>query len=114
MATDFFISAENNVQKFVDVTFKDAVVKYSFDFSAWADDNATITSVTWTVKSGAAAVSSESLTSNVATALVTFGNQGGNLIQIKAVTASNGTYVAYLDVLSKNPTMGTNDYGLCI
>lgn len=114
MSTKFVISSENNVQKFHDVTFKGGAVKYSFDFSPWADDNATVTAVTWTVKAGSATISGDALASNVATALVTFGNVGSTLIQVKATTTSNGIYVAYLDVLAKDPQTGTSDYGLTI
>lgn len=114
MATDFVVTSTRNQQIFKDVGFKDGAIKYSFDFGPWADDNGSVTSVTWTVKAGSATVSGEALTSNVATALVTFGDTGGTLIQIKAVTTSNGTYIAYLDVLAKDPQSGTNDYGLSI
>ena len=114
MATDFTITAENNPRIFQDVGFKDGAIKYSFDFAPWADDNATITSATWTVISGDATVSGAALATNVATALVTFSKEGGSLIQIKAATTSDGTYVAYLDVLAVDPQDATTDYGLLV
>lgn len=114
MATDFTVAASGNPQLFRDVGFKDGAIRYAFDFSPWEEDNGAVTSVTWTVKSGSATVSADTLSSSVARALVTFGDAGGSLIQIKAVTAANGTYVAYLDVLAKDPNGGTNDYGLVV
>lgn len=114
MATDFVVTATRNQQIFKDVGFKDGAIKYSFDFGPWADDNGSITSVTWTVKAGSATISGDALAGNVATALVTFGDTGATLIQIKAVTASSGTYIAYLDVLAKDPQSGTSDYGMVI
>lgn len=113
MATEFVITAENNPQVFKDVGFKDGAITYSFDFSPWAEENHNVTSVTWTVKSGTAAVSGQALTSNVATALVTFSDAGRSLIQVKAATSAE-TYVAYLDLLSKDPSIpvGSSDYGL--
>lgn len=113
MATEFIITAENNPQIFYDIAFKDGVKTYSFDFKPWAEENHDVTTVTWTVKSGQATVSGEALTSNVATALVTFSQAGRSLIQIKAATASNETFIAHLDILAKDPQAIVNDYGLC-
>ena len=114
MATEFFITANNNPQIFRDVAFKDAVKTYSFDFSAWAEDNHAVTSVTWTVKAGSATVAGQALASSVATAQVTFGSEGGTLLQIKAVTGTE-TYVSYLDILAKDPNATTdNDYGVLV
>lgn len=112
MATDFVITAKNNPQILRDVGMKDGATVYSLDFTPWQDDNGTITAVTWTVIAGSATVSSAALTSGVATALVTFGSEGGTLIQIKATTASSGIYIAYLDVLAKDPNSATEDSGL--
>lgn len=113
MATEFVITAKNNPEKFKDIVFKDSKSTYSFDFSPWADDNHDVTTVTWTVRSGNAAVSGQALTSSVATALVSFTETGHNLIQVKGATASNEVYVAYLDAYVKDPEVLTNDYGIC-
>ena len=114
MASEFTLTAENNPEIFRDVAMKDGKKTYSFDFGPWAEDNHDITAVTWTVKAGQAAVSGQALTSNVATALVTFSQSGGSLIQVKAETASNEVYVAYLDVMAKDPEAAyNNDYGMC-
>jgi hypothetical protein len=111
MPNEFVITAENNPQIFRDVQFKDGAITYSFDFSPWAEENGTITTVTWTLKAGDAAISGQALSSNVATALVTFSNAGGNLMQVKATNGTE-TYVAYLDALAKDPAASVNnDYG---
>ena len=113
MATEFVITADNNQEIYKDVTMKDGAKTYSFDFSPWAEDNNTVTTVTWTVKSGQAAVSGQALASNVATALVTFSQAGKSLIQIKGASATE-TQIAYLDVIAKDPSAKyVDDYGLC-
>jgi hypothetical protein len=115
MATEFILTAENNPEIFRDVTFKDAKKTYSFDFTPWAEDNHDVTTVTWTVQSGQAAVSGQALTSNVATALVTFSQAGRSLIQVKGATASNEVFIAHLDVVAKDPeAVFIDDYGICV
>jgi len=109
MAKNYVITARYNPQKFKDSQYKDGVETYSFDLSPWAEDNNTVTTATWTVKAGQATVSGQALASNVASAQVTFGSEGGNLIQIKCATGTE-TYVIWLDVLAKDPEMPTDDY----
>ena len=110
---EYVITAENENKVFRDQTFKDEALTYSFDFSPWAEDNGTVTTVTWTVKSGSATVSGTALASNVATGVVTFGGTGSNLIQIKATNGTE-TKIVYLDALAKDPQSGTIDYGMVI
>lgn len=113
MATDFYIVSNNNIQKFQDVAFKGAIKSYSFDFNGWADDNNDVTSVAWEVSSGSATIAGEALASNVASARVTFGQSGGNIIKITATTSAE-KYVVFLDVLSKDIALPTSDdYGFC-
>ena len=113
MATEYTITAEKNPEIFRDVAMKDGKKTYSFDFKPWAEETHDISTVTWTVKAGQVAISGAALSSNIASALATFSEEGGNLIQIKAATASNETYIAYIDVLAKDPNVLTNnDYGL--
>lgn len=110
---DYVITANNNQGIHKDRAYKDSVVTYQFDFSPWAEDNNSVSTVTWTSKSGQASISGEALASNVATAQVTFSEAGGNLIQVKADTGTE-IYTAHLDILVKDPSrLATNDYGLC-
>lgn len=113
MATEFFITSRNNPRKFSDVSFKDAATQYSFDLTQWSEENGDITSATWEVVDGQCTVSGASETSNVCTALVSFGEPGGNLIKVVATTGSE-IYVAYLDVLVCDPTTANSDYGSTI
>ena len=110
MATEFFITSRNNPRKFIDTAFKGAAVQYTFDLTQWSEENGDITSATWTVVDGQAAVSGASETANVCTALVTFSEAGGNLIKVSATTGSE-IYVAYLDVLACDPLEANSDYG---
>lgn len=103
---DFTITAQNNIQPFTDIAYKGAAKTYSFDFNPWAEDNHDVTSVTWDVQSGQAAISGQALVANVASALVTFAEEGGNLIKITATTSAE-KYVVYLDVPVKDLLLAT-------
>lgn len=109
MSSNFVIRVDKNPEIFADTKFKNAAQTYSIDFSPWAEEYGTITTVTWTSKAGQAGISGQTLSNNVASALLTFSQEGSNLIEIKA---TNGTeaYVAYLDVLAKDPSTSVNDY----
>lgn len=113
MATEFYITADNSKQKFEDLTYKGQAKTYSFDFTAWVEDNNDISSVTWTVKSGNAAVSGQSLTSNVASALIGFTDSGRSLIEIKATTSSE-VMIANLDVVCRDLNATNEDYGMIV
>lgn len=109
---EYFITAENNTGIFHDVQYKDGAQTYTIDFSPWAEENGSVTTATWTLKAGDAAISGESLTSSVATALVTFSNSGRNLIQIKGANGTE-TFIAHIDILVKDPQLNADDYGFC-
>lgn len=85
------------------------VTEYEFDFSPWAEEYGTITTVTWTTESGQASVSGETLSSNIATANVSTQEEGKSLIQIKATTGTL-TKAAYLDIYAYDPDKGVTDY----
>ncbi len=106
------VTANRNREIWQLLAFEDGAETVQFDFSPWADDNGNVSAVTWTVKSGEAAISNESLASNVASALITTTEQGKSLIQLK-VTAGNNIYVTHLEVKAKDPRLPQNDYGLC-
>jgi len=103
MSKNIYVTARQKTSKFYDlVTIGDART-YKIDLSAWADDNNTITSVTWSVSKGQAVISGESLSSNVATALITNTQQGRSLIKVEASTGSEKV-VIWLDIISKDPS----------
>lgn len=108
------ITARNSPRIIRDVSFVGDAKTYELDFSAWAEDNHAVTSATWTVKAGSASVSGQSLTSNVATALITTEDSGGSLIEIKAETGTE-TCMVYIDFLTKDPNIsGSDAYGLVL
>lgn len=111
MAVEFVIPAKGDNRIYKDATYIGEANTYSFDFSPWAEDNNTVTGVTWTVDSGNGAISGEALSSNVATALVTTSTVGRTLIKVTATTGTE-IYVAYLDILTKEPYNTDDDYGL--
>lgn len=111
MSKDYVITANNNQEIFRDKVFKGDARTYQFDLSPWAEANNTITGVTWTVEVGQAAISGETLNSNVASALITFSESGGNLIKAVCATGTE-TYVIWLDVLAKDLKLPDDDYGI--
>lgn len=80
-----------------------------FDWSAWAEDNGTLTTATWVLESGSASIAGESLTSNVGQAQITTAETGTSLIK---VTATDGTDidVQYLEVRAFEPQTDNLDY----
>lgn len=111
MATEFYVTANRKPDQYSDnVSLNDAVT-YSFDFSPWAEDNSNVSSVTWTVESGQAAVSGQALASNVASALLTFSSSGKNLISILATTATQKKKI-WLETYVKDVNIYPDDYGL--
>lgn len=112
MSVDFYITARNNPMIFKANAVKGGAIDYTFDFSPWAEEHETVSTVTWTVKNGQAAVSGQTLASNVAQALVTTSEAGGSLIEIKAA-GSTETFITHLDILAKDPNRNVSDYGLC-
>ncbi len=106
------IKAFRNQIQFKDSVSISAAKTYQIDFKAWAEENNNVTAVTWEVKSGQATISNTALTSNVASALITFSQVGSNKIKITGTTSSQ-VYVVWLDVLVKDPNEDEiSDYGL--
>jgi hypothetical protein len=112
MAKSFTIRANDNPRVFRAVQPEDGADTFSFDFSPWAEDNNAVSSATWSVESGQASVSGESLASNVASALITTSESGKSLIKL---TADTGTeiYVVWLSLKAYEPELQSDDYGLC-
>ena len=81
-----------------------------FDLSPWEDVNGSVTAVTWTLKSGSAGISSESLSSSVASALITTNQSGRSMIKV-SLTAGSNTEILHFEVFAKDPQVVTEDYG---
>lgn len=61
-----------------------------------------VSSVTWTVDTGKASVSSEALTTNVASALVTTNDEGLSLIKAKITFADGQIINQHIKIVSKD------------
>jgi negative regulator of sigma E activity len=84
----------------------------TIDFSPWQEEvDETITGVTWVVESGGAAISNDTLNSNVASALVTFSGSGISLIKVTASTSADDA-VEYIRVKAREPYRYSYDYGV--
>lgn len=108
----YYVPAQRVTRMQQRVFFEGGAETIRFDYSGWADDNGTVTSVTWTLDSGDAAISSESLSSNVASALITTSSEGRSLIKIAATDGTN-IDIQWLDISSKDMMLQSDDYGLC-
>jgi hypothetical protein len=112
MSTSFTLPAKTHFDTFKDNVSIGDIVTYEIDCSPWEDDNSTITSATWTVESGQASISGQSVTDGVVSANVTFSQSGKTLISVLLVTAVQKKKF-WIQVLSKDLQQGTtDDYGL--
>ena len=95
------------------VQFEGAVKKLALDFNVWSEDNATVSSVTWSVESGSAGISNEALTSNVASINITTSQAGNSVIKALATDGTN-TIPVYIRIKCREPfyNEGIPDYGL--
>jgi len=91
-------------------TYKGEVEPVTVDFSPWAEDNGTVSTVTWSVKAGSATISGQALASNSASAVITTASEGGSLIEVKGSGATH-TKILNLRVYARDPVQNTNDYG---
>ena len=93
------------------LAFKNEAQKVQFDFAPWETENGTITSVTWTVETGQATVTSESLASSKASAIISTPEYGRSSITIKATSDTGLVMVTTLNVTAKDmASCGYNDY----
>ena len=110
---DFYVMDKTREQVRRVLQFQGDVKALSVDFSTWADDNAAVTSVVWSVESGQAAISAQSLANNVASALITTTTAGSSMIKLLATDGTHSEAV-YIRVMCKDPqTTTSDDYGLC-
>ena len=87
---------------------------YSVDYNVLIDKlNTTINSVTWSVDGGPASISGQTLTSGIASALITTPSEGCSLIKLSAVLADGQTDIFFFKVKTKDPNCpqsGNNRY----
>lgn len=111
MSKIFPVVAEGQPNIFSDVVSEGDVIRYEFDFTAWQEDNSTITSASWVVESGDVAVSGQALSSGVLSALITAANAGRALVSVLASTANEKKKV-WLDLRIADPNCFiVDDYG---
>lgn len=113
MATVYHVRNNHHAETFYDVVTNESKATYSIDFAVWAEDNSAVSTAEWEVVSGSAAVSGDSVSSNVASALITFTATGTSLIKIKATGSGGEITVVYLAISATEPTikLSTSDYG---
>lgn len=109
MSTKFTVPAKAKRNKFQDEVSKNDALTYEIDFTAWQEDNSTITAVTWTVEGGSVGVSGEALTDGVASALLTFTDEGKCLVSVKATTAVEVKQI-WLEIKARDYELIMTDY----
>lgn len=109
MAKTFHITAGAKPDQYTDIVSIGDVVSYRFDATPWAEDNNDISSVVWTVESGQVSITGQQLASGVASANVTFSQQGSNLISLQINTIAQKKKV-WLQVYAKDVDRYVDDY----
>ena len=98
MTVEFTLATKTKVDAFKGSASIGGTIKYQFDCTPWQDDNDTITAATWTNDgSSGATISSQTLTSGVASALVSFSQAGITSLKITLTTATR-TKVIWLQI----------------
>lgn len=108
----YFVTNLRRAQKSLRLAFVGGAEQVQVDYTGFAETNGTVTAVTVSVEYGDAAISAESLTSNVKSFLVTTANAGKSLLKL---TATSGTDldVRWIEVWAKDPALAfTDDYGM--
>lgn len=106
----FYLNNNRNREVEKVLAFEGQAQVVQFELGAWEDVNGTVTSATWTLKSGSAGISGESLSSSVASALITTSQSGRSMIKVE-LTAGSNTEVVHFEVFAKDPEVVTEDYG---
>lgn len=111
MTTRFYVPAKEAKTLHKDNVSKGDAETYEIDFTAWQEDNTTISSVTWTVESGSVSISGQTLTSGVASALLTFSHEGKQLVTVLADTGTEKKKI-WLEIYATDRTIYDGDYGM--
>ena len=110
---DFYLGSKTRQQIRQVLQFKGDAKALSVDCSPWKDDNGTVSTATWSVESGSASISSEALTSNVASCLLTTSSPGTSMIKL-VVTDGTHSEAIYIKCKCKDPQTAfdvATDYG---
>jgi hypothetical protein len=102
MAKTFYITTHTRQQRLTLLASEGDIQTVSLDFTAWAEDNAALTTATWAVVSGSATVAGQALASSVASARITTTDPGTSVISITA-TDGTRTKVVFIRVACKDP-----------
>ena len=112
MSRTFYITTQTRQQQLGVLQMAGDDETLNIDFSAWAEDNAELTSATWTVVSGTATVDGQSLATNVASARITTTLAGTSHIKLSATDGTH-TKTVFILVMAKDPSViySVSDYG---
>ena len=112
MSKEYSLPINTSEDVFRDNVSINDVATYSFDCSAWAEDNnETITSATWASEYGSHTLSNQSVSNNIVQGRVAFTQSGRGLISILINTATVKKQI-WLEVYAKDMPPYTDDYGM--
>lgn len=84
----FIVPARNPLHSVTITAAQGDITRCEFDFAPWEEDNSTITSVTWVIKSGSVDISDKTLVDGLASAILSFQTVDVVNIEVTAVTAT--------------------------
>jgi hypothetical protein len=85
---------------------------YQVNFSrVMAERGTSVSSVTWLVESGSATIESETLSNDIASAVISSGTGDISLIKVTATQADGGARVRFLAIKTIDPDSLNDDYG---
>lgn len=113
MSKNYVVAAKINPTRFSDKVSKGDAETYVVDFTPWQEDNSPVTTVTWTLESGSAGISNQSLVSGVASALISFNDAGTQVISVLANTGTQKKKV-WFEIFAHDLDFIANDYGVNI
>ena len=110
---DYTIGHEPRQQTGRELFFKGDVKTLTINYGPWADDNANVTTVTWSVEKGQASIVSNSLTDNEARVTISTHESGNSIIRATATDGTN-TNIFFIRIKTKDPSidLGCSDYCL--
>lgn len=112
MSVNFTLTSKTRVDQFKDTLSIGDVVNYAIDCSPWVEDNAAITTATWTVEGGSSSITNKVLSGSTVSANIGATQAGTQSISILLQTATGLAKKIWLGLRVKDKDPIGDDYGL--
>lgn len=92
---DFTVTADPTADRFTDIKDPDSILPYNMTWTSWLESGDSVSAASWSVSSPSGdatpvVVDSSSLSSDVATAVLSAGTLGNNYVVTCHATSANG------------------------